>query len=174
VGLPGRHAIELFATADDLRLLVQEVEAARAIHFGRSGLLDVEAVPLRQTLVSSDAPLEGEMYLVQDRESPFTSSAVPQRGGGMKYSVSQLENPRSVSIRCGRRIGEEYLSPGHIGTISSDPASLDLFDLFRRAAAKHFTRVNSYWLGPDAERMLDAGAKLAVSPKTPAEYDLRR
>ena len=157
-----------------MRQLLADVEAAAEVHFGVAGLLDIDVVPVLPSLGRPEVSLEGGTFLCQARAHSFASTAVPQRSGGVKYSVSQRENPHSVSIHCGTRVGCEFLSPGQIGTITGGAESLELFALVRKFVRKRFTRVQAYWVGPEAERMLDAGASLAISRKTPRGYHLRR
>jgi hypothetical protein len=63
---------------------------------------------------------------------------------------------------------------GSLGTVSDDSRSLELYRILAARIRRKFKKVGSYYLGPRAEEMWHAGARLTYSLKAPKEYDLQR
>jgi hypothetical protein len=51
---------------------------------------------------------------------------------------------------------------------------MELLNLFAREMRRQFKRIKSFFVGPEAEQLFDAGYRLAHSAKSPAECDLSR
>lgn len=115
-----------------------------------------------------------QSYLVSSRELPTEVRAVQQRGGGIKYVIDQLVNPKTIVFRPGGLGGDRCLISGQLGTVSSDPISVRIFQLFTREVKKKFAKIKSFYVGKEAERLLNSGWRLTTSPKAPRMYDLQR
>lgn len=117
----------------------------------------------------------GDSYLVMREGVRLSVRKIPQRKGGVMYSVDQDTNPKSVVFWPGGLYKNEALVCGHIGTISESSESVDLYDAFCAALLKGFTKIKSYHVGPEALRLLETGWRLVtISVRSPREYDLRR
>jgi hypothetical protein len=91
------------------------------------------------------------------------------------FTVDQDMNPTSIVFWPGGLYQDHALICGHIGTISDNAESIDLYESFRTTVLKGFTKIKSYYVGPEALRRLDSGWRLVtISVRSPAEYDLRR
>jgi hypothetical protein len=97
---------------------------------------------------------------------------VPQRRGGIKYAIDQLENPGSVVIRPGGILGESALIAGMVGTVHHDKKAESLFRAFSDTLKQDFIKVKSYFVGPEAKKLHDRGKRLTKSLNAPKERDL--
>ena len=108
-----------------------------------------------------------------DLGRPVVTEDVPQRRGGIRYSVYQPLNPKSIVIKVGGEYKDEALIAGQIGTISKDADSLSLMKAFGKEIRKAFKKAGPYWIGPGAERALHSGLRLTASLQSPKETDLQ-
>lgn len=171
----------MFATGDDIRRLLAEVERTRDLHYVRAGLSpspvlrpvhshrDIEGLGIAEY---GDQSLEAR-YLVAERSRGFSAKEVRQQRGGTLYAVDQLLNPFSVVIRGGGQYDAHHMISGQLGTASEDPASLDLYDVIRAIVRRHFSKVKSYYVGQHAYELLKSGVRLTTSVRAPSVYDLR-
>ena len=166
-----RNQIPLFATLDDLAMVINEVSRQRPIKSARMGLFDQ---PLVATLVDEAVLEPFKAYLFSDADTNLLTRRVSQRDGEDLFSVDQLENPNSVVISCGGYLSPQSLVAGQIGTAAANEKSKQLFSVFSKVIRQKFEKIKSYYAGPEAVRLLDDGARLMPSLKSPPEYDLSR
>lgn len=85
----------------------------------------------------------------------------------------QLKNEESVVVKFGGIFEkEQILIAGQIGTISTNENSLTLFNKIKKEVLNKFTKIKSYNVGPEAEKLLSNNWRLTSSSKSPREYDL--
>lgn len=174
-----RNQLELFCSRKDLALVLSEVEEHTRLLFAPAGLSsspEITAFTGCHDVLQyvSSSPTKALAFLVVPTGRALAVRDVPQKDGGTRYSIDQLANPTSIVLRPGHVWDERTLVAGQIGTASSDANSLRLLATFKDAVRKHFTRVKSYWVGPEAGTILDSGGRLLPTEKSPPEYDLRR
>ena len=176
------RSIEIYATRNDLLGLLPDVEAACPIHYAQAGMFE------HSNLVEYGAAAEieglgelsvpeaglGPIFLIADRDTPFTMAPVPQRRGGTRYAVGQKLNPDSVALIPGGQYDEQTVLAGQIGTCTESQKSVRLLRAIFSIIRKKWTPIRSYAVGPEAARVLDSGGRLAAGLKFPREYDLRR
>jgi hypothetical protein len=165
-----RH-IPFFATQGDLAPIAQEIGSKRPIDFVLAGLFTEPSLTVFQDF-GSLRPLEN--YVIIDRGARVEIRAVPQRAGGVRYAVDQLANSTTLGLQLGGLINEQHLLASQIGTVSEHQVSIELFMLFAKAIRKNFEKIQSYYVGPQAVLMLDRGARLSSTTKSPPPYDLAR
>jgi hypothetical protein len=112
--------------------------------------------------------------LVVDRGTAIVIRDVPQHAGGIKYAIDQLNNPDSTVLWPGGMHGSDVLISGRIATTGLTSAAKELQREMIRAVTKDFRRIGTFWLGPDALRLFEAGARLTMATQMPSSYDLRR
>ena len=177
-----RNQRSFFATKADLKFLLQEVESERQLQFVETGLFDspsiepilsLHGVPNLGNLSVGDHN-QGPCYLVAGQDISIVVRPVPQRRGDTKYAVDQQENPSTIAFRPSGAFGDNCLIDGQIGTISDDPSSLELFQLFRKEMRRQFAKVNEFYVGREAGELLDKGWRLTANVKSPVIYDLKR
>jgi len=177
-----RNQINFFATRKDLEAVFGEVESLRQLQLVLAGLFDSPDIVSYECLIDLPClntvldgfPLLEHNFLIADNLSIINVREVPQRKGGIKYAIDQLLNPHTVTLRTGGIHASNFVSPGMVGTISRESTSLQIFKLLKKEILRQFVRIHSYYVGPEAEALLDAGWRLTRSLKTPTDYDLRR
>jgi hypothetical protein len=170
-----------FATASDLLPGLARFEQLHPVQYVESGLFDIRtprvwssgsAIPNLGRAPSGQAITE-PAFLVMFRQSPVVVRDVPQRAGGVKYAVDQLENPDSTVIWTGGLFSPAVLVSGSVATIGATDTARTLQKDMARTVTRGFRRIGVYWLGPDAVKLFEAGARLTWSVQSPPEYDLR-
>jgi hypothetical protein len=168
-----RPQISFFATGADLRALLASVELARPVEYVQAGLFESPA-PHRMSSLLGDPRLglsasgdhnHNPSFLVVDRGERVVVRPVPQRRGGVKYAIDQQVNPKSVRIRPSGVFQPNCIIAGDVGTLSEDPKSLGLFELFQKQIRSMFTAVRDNFLGEEALVLLDRGWRLTGNAK---------
>jgi hypothetical protein len=175
-----RYQVNIFATKADLESLLRIIEAKQELQFVRTGLFDVvqnrEVTLFGSNLgiaVSGDNNQEAT-YLVANRSECIQCRTVPQRSGDIKYAIDQQTNSRTIVFRPSGVFGEGCLIAGYIGTISTDPVAIALFQSFSREIKHQFKKIKSFYVGKEAEALLAKGWRLTSNIKSPLSYDLTR
>lgn len=160
-----------FATHGDLVAIALEVMAFRKLDFVLGGVF-----PEPTLTVLKDVHDLGvcEIYLVVEHGSSVGLRSVPQRTGGQKYAVDQIENPHAIALHTGGPYTDRHLIAGQVGIVGKNRQSDDLYALFRMVIQKRFEKIKSFYVGPEAIAMLEKGARLSATPKAPQLYDLIR
>ena len=114
------------------------------------------------------------IFLIVEPEYELTLEKITLRRGGVRYSLTQCENSRSVSFRPGGIFDENCIIRGEIATISANRLSLDFMKLFRKGFKKKFEYVSPCYIGSNAAKILNEGGRLTDSVKSPKEFDLKR
>lgn len=172
---------QIFATREDLLTLLNSAEASRPIQYVRAGLFDSSTPVVTYTACDiedlgiashGDQNLE-PTFLVLDLGTPINVRPVPQRRGGTKYAIDQLENPQSIAIAAGGEYGDKALISGQIGTTSRDKKSLSLMRLFGKLVLREMKNIKNYYLGKEAAHALASGVRLTASINSPKKLDLQ-
>jgi hypothetical protein len=78
-----------------------------------------------------------------------------------------------VMFTAGGRWSEDVLLNGVV--MSSDHSeSKTVMKPFVAYVRKSFHKIRTFWVGPHAEALLDAGKRLTISEQSPREFDLTR
>lgn len=163
-----------FASDVDLLPVLEKVERKHSIKYFAAGLF-ASSTPAQVELgavLTAGAHHKDVGYLVTPATFEVQARSVPQRKGGTLYAIDAVENPSSITLRPGGMVGKTVLLPGVVCTVSQEEVSVVLYRAFVSAIGKHFQRVQSYWVGPAALKLLGQGVRLTVSAKAPREYDL--
>jgi hypothetical protein len=175
-------SIRFFATKRDLEELIAAAESRRPVKFVRSGVFDSSdlvtltsgsQIPQLGYAPSGDHNHE-PIWLVVNREEEIKIRPVEQRRGGVRYAVDQRDNPRSVTFSAGGVFEGSSVIDGSVSTCTDDSTSRELLNQFAREVRRRFKRIKSFFVGPEAEQLLDAGYRLTSNVKAPKEYDLSR
>jgi hypothetical protein len=94
--------------------------------------------------------------------------------GRARWSIDQLANPDSTMLWHGGMYGESVLLYGRVATTSKTRVALSLQRAFESAIKKQFVRVKAFYVGAQAEELLDIGFRLTISAESPNDYDLKR
>ncbi len=163
-----------FASDADLLPVIEQVERRHPIRYVVAGLF-ASSTPERVELgaVLTEGKYHNEVgYLVTPAPFEVQVRPVPQCRGGVLYAIDELDNPSCITLRPGGMAGATVLLPGVVGTVSKGGPVVSLHRAFVSAIGKHFKRVQSYWVGPAASKLLGQGVRLTISATAPREYDL--
>ena len=164
-----KNLTPFFATETDLTAVLDAVGSIRPLQFICVGLSDSESVQSHVRLPKTD-PVTN--YLIADRALAIQVRDVPQRDGGHKFAIDQVNNPRTIALRPGGMIEAGYLIAGQVGTVSEDRMSVDLYKAVVSEMRSRFITVKSYLVGKEALDLLQSGVRLAATPKSSPTYDL--
>jgi hypothetical protein len=174
--------IGIFATRNDLLDLLADVESARSVQYAEAGMFDKPApatfgssseIPGLGTTHATSTNL-APRFLLADAGVPFSVRPVLQRKGGTRYAVDQQKNPDSVALIPGGQFDGQTLLAGSIGTCTNSAVSAALLGAIASVIRRKWVKIQSYAVGPEAARVLDAGGRLTADIWSPREYDLQR
>ena len=172
-----------FATSEDLLPVFASVEAKLEVRYtrmGRHSLVDVEwwqhghELPTLGQSSPAESALAGPAYLVTLCGTPAKPRELSPFGGQNWWAIDQLENPDSTVLWHGGRFSESVLLYGRVATVSRSPVALKLQRAYESAIRKHFARIKEFYVGKDAEALLDSGVRLTIGAHSPPQYDLSR
>lgn len=123
-------------------------------------------------LSRSALPLDKTLTLLEHT----TTLKTPPQQLGTAYFLSQKLNPDSIVFSPGGVYKDQpAMIAGHIGTISQSSNALTLYKGFVRAITKGFEKIGSYYVGPEAVRLMQQGYRMVtISIGSPVLYDLKR
>ena len=180
--MPKSKSIHFFATERDLKAVLAAVESQRRIKYTEAGMFDTAEtttfasglqIPNLGLAPSGDHNLE-PFWLITDGGANVEVKGVPQRRGGIRYGIDPGLNPESVVIWPGGVFKDSCVIAGQIGTAMMNPTSMELLNLFKREIRRQFKRIKSFFVGPEAEQLLDSGYRLTHGVRTAKECDLSR
>lgn len=170
-----------YATRNDLVNWLRAVSSRRELAVTEFGTFEeptVRSLPLEQAqqlgVSESGNHLTDRTYLIHGVSEPINVREVPQRRGGLRYSVDQQVNPHTVGLKAGGTYRENVVISGQLGLGTGDPRSDELAAILLREMKKRFTKIKSYYVGAEAESLLDAGVRLTINEAAPKQYDLAR
>lgn len=172
-----------FATTEDLLPVLLEVEKKHRIKYARFGHHDsayvechasASALPTLFLPAPHESALACSAYLVTWLDAPVRPRRISRNDGTTVWSVDQLENEASTVLRHGGRLDADVLLSGEVRTVHKDPAAQKLQRAFDTAIRKHFTKIQAFRVGKQAESLLDAGIRLTDAKQSPRRYDLAR
>jgi hypothetical protein len=173
--------VPFFAADGDLKEVAAAIEARQRLQYVVAGLFDTPELSIAGSVKAIESfgiaqtgdQAQERSYLVVPANRQINVREVPQRRGGVKYAIDQVQNPATVVMRPGGRFGDVAVIAGQIGTAADDVSALELFKLFEREIKRRFSRVKSHYVGPSAKALMESGARLTMSVRSPAEYDLK-
>lgn len=173
--------IFIFSESEDIEPIIKEIESSYPIHYFLAGLFDSDQ-PVHYSSILQSPNLgyvsngdwnHNASYLVVPKDKYIKVRSVPQRKGGVKFAIDQMENPESCVLKLSGIYSGEILVGGSLGTISSSDFSIDFMNAFRRLLKKHFDKLGEFYVGKAARQKLDTGWRLVTNDKSPVEYDLK-
>jgi hypothetical protein len=168
-----------FATASDLL----SVEARHVVvytpfnHLNESKATHFRTAQNLPTLFQpqpSESSVNGPAYLVTEASAEVALRQLPRYDGHDRWSVDQLANPDSTVLRHGGMYGTKVLLQGDVRTAHRTSVAMRLQRAFDAAIRKHFVKIRAFYVGPEAEALLDSGCRLTAAEQSPPEFDLRR
>jgi hypothetical protein len=168
------NSLEFFCTADDIRTCLKAAEATQALRYYRVDA-PVPDVPPEESVDACSEEIDGhaEMQLLMAREGVHVRARkVQPSGSDAGYAFDQLENPDTVMMHFGlRKAG--LLTRGTVSTLGKTAESRALFLHFAKHFKKSCTKVQAYWVGPEALSLLRSGYRFTTNETASRAYDLR-
>ena len=164
-----------YASANDLIAVVEAAQAKLSMQYTPMGLFESPPsnVAALATRLAEELSEPNNSYLVTTTDTHIRVRAVPQVGSGTLYAVDQLENQDSITLTTSAWYSPTLAVRGCVATASTTAVAKRIYDAFSRAIERSFRRINSAWVGPEAEAAWRDGARLAIGPDSPREYDLQ-
>lgn len=161
-------------------LVLDAVEQRDPVNYVRAGLQSepapsvyssVRQIPDFAIAATGDAMKEPRFLILRD-PSALVVQPVPQRAGGTRFAIDQSTSPQSILLAPG---GSHHgaIIAGQLSTISEDPESMSLYRAVSGEVRKRFRKIRSYYVGPDAETRLRAGARLTIAVDASPKLDLQ-
>lgn len=172
--------ILFFATKNDLIPAIEAVEAASQLKYVRSGNSfspNPNVIPSGieiSNIGQADAGTASgcASYLVFKRDASINVRRIISGGRVARFALDQLLNPDSVVFTPAGVWNNDVLLHGRVATMSGTPPAQELMRLFYKVLRKQFTKVQAFYVGPEALTWLQAGRRLTISDQSPREFDL--
>jgi len=173
--------IYFFATAADIHPVLKHLEDTLEIKYVDEGLLkgttpSVWRYATEIHLVgfaTADQEIGCEPFLIVRRDAEVMITPFRMMDGEIRLDVFPNGNPNSVLLRLGGFWKDGSLISGHFVASSDQEFSRMVMNSVRRLFKKHFTKVQAFWVGPEALSRLRSGKRLCMAIQSPSEYDLR-
>jgi len=164
-----------------LKPILTPIESIENIKYYEAGVFDFPDVPCYSTYslipnlgqVNSGDWNHCKFYAICPKSNPINKRLIPLKKGGVRYAIYQDNNPRSVILKAGGVFRDGILVAGSIGTISQDAFSMALFNSYAKLIKKNFSKIGTFYVGPNAKLKLQSGWRLVTNEKSPKEYDLK-
>jgi hypothetical protein len=170
--------IQFFATKDDLLPLLEGVEKEAEINYVQAGWSDTAAANCYSTgavlpnlgTASAESAVNCTTYLICPQGELIRARPI----SGQSYAFDQLLNPNTVAFTPGGLWDRDILLYGRFSSVSDGAFSSELLKLLGSLVRKRFKKIKAFFVGNEAERMLDAGKRLAIAVQSPKTLDLSR
>jgi hypothetical protein len=172
-----------FATADDLLLIFSKVEARRNVLYTPTGHIDKAEVasyrhgselPTLREPAASESAVNCPSYLITKAEQPIVLRELTPFGGGSCWAVDQLLNLDSAVLSHGGMFEGKLLLHGRVATAAKSSVAKSLQRSFESQIRSNFSKIKAFYVGRQAEELLDSGFRLTSAAQSPPEYDLCR
>ena len=112
-----------------------------------------------------------DSFLVCDRTSPMVLRTIHGNGDNW-FSVDQLLNPDTIEFTPAGIWNDKIVISGRVATVSETTSAQALMRLFSKTIKHQFTRVKSYYVGPEALSLLKSGHRLTPAANAAPMIDL--
>lgn len=172
-----------FATPEDLLPVLLSVEVRHRLSYTRTGHVDKPSVESFQTAkdlptLFQPAPFESAIvnpaYLVTESATDVVLRQLSPYEGRERWAVDQLSNHDSIVLRHGGFYGDRLLLNGEVRSAYKTSVAIRLQRAFDAAIRKHFVKIKAFYVGKQAEALLDSGYRLTAAQQSPPEFDLCR
>jgi hypothetical protein len=173
--------INFFATKTDLLLIFDKLQGKRKLKYVRAGKTYSSEPAVWENgmeipslgIATADQSVACDCFLIQEKDVPVHVASMRQRDRIQRFDVEQDANPDSILFNPGGEWTDGALIAGSITTNSKSPISQALMRSAHSAIRSCFTRVNAFWVGPEALVAFRNGKRLCYAVQSPSELDLR-
>jgi hypothetical protein len=177
--------IFFFATPGDILPVLKRFETNAPMEYINDGndptpdrryYLSGDTIPNAGISAHGTGGASGDTYLVTLREDSkdIYVQADAWDSGEKFWTLNNGDNENTVRLGLAG-LWKDMLLPGIMDTMHDTPKAQQLMKWFNAALKKEgFTKVDLYWLGPEAFAMLKAGKRLSkTAEQSPPAYDLK-
>ena len=112
------------------------------------------------------------VLLIAESQDDFVIRRVPQEDGTIRFFLDQLDNQDTISLDSGGAYDEQTIVCGSVDSCSDSPKSAELMKIIRSIIRKSWVSIQSAYVSPRAEAVLDSGGRLTWGLRP--DYDLKR
>jgi hypothetical protein len=179
----GKLQTFFFAELEDIAPIIRDLEQEFDIKYALGGYNDEPGVKYYKSLldvaglgfVTRSSWMDTEYYLIIPDKSIIKVREISLYAGGYNYAIDQEENPVSAAVNVGGIYKEGVIVASKLGTSSTRPFSLEVFNFLSKKIKKKFRRIEEFYVGKKAEEKLDAGWRLVANyDEESTVYDLRK
>lgn len=170
-----------FATKKDLLQNLVEFEKYFPVKYYRNGLFSCKDSIIEYPTITDIDNIgfnisgnhQSESYLIINRHDTINVREVQLERGGIKYSVSQINNDNSIVLWPGGLFKEKYIICGHINTTKLSSIAIELLNNYIKYLKKGYKKVKSFYVGPEAMTLKDTHRFITMGYDQPEEFDLK-
>lgn len=176
-------SLYFFATKSDLSSGLQKIENNLTLKYVQFGLFDspnpmiynsaFEICTLGYSITGDT--VQDERYLVFNQASSIDIKQIQQRRGGVKYEISQDNNPNSLVFSPGGLYDNDFIVAGSVSTNSNESETLEVYKKFTSLLTKGFKKVSGsrYYVGPEAIGLSNVRRLVTIKTRQSQEFDLK-
>lgn len=175
-------SLYFFATKTDLALGLEIIEKNFSLRYVRFGLFDSPDAEIYNSAFdisnlgysSKGDTVQDDRFLVVNQSTTLDIKEVPQRRGGVKYEISQYNNPNSIVFCPGGLYQSDFVVAGSLTTISTDSSILGLYKSFSSKLINGFKKVKGtrYYVSPEVLELYKTRRLITINVRQSPEYDL--
>ena len=172
--------IFFFAAPADIHPIIELFEKGEFVDYFQTGMFDCMPTPKLNSIleyenlghVSNGDWNQNESFLILEKEKRMCVREIPQKAGGFKFAVDQLQNSESVVLKPGGIFKPGVLVAGSLGTVHINTFSTRVFSHLQSLIKSEFVKVGTFYVGKNAKERLESKWRLVTNEKSPKEYDL--
>jgi len=175
--------ILFFATPADIVPVLRQLESKAPLKFVEIGTLSTpnRAIYLDSSqipdpgIATHETGSQSRAYMVSNRNTKNRIRSSTTNEGETRWNLFGVDNEDSVSLNMAGVWKTGTLLPGNVSTLHETPEAQQLMRWFRSALKQEgFTKVERWWLGKEALKMLRGGRRLTTTAEqSPPQFDLR-
>jgi hypothetical protein len=112
-------------------------------------------------------------YLVAEAGAEILVEEVPQRNGGILYEIGLPRNPSAFVFQPAGLLRTDTVILGSVESAIDNLTSRTACAHFWRELSRGFVKIQDYYVGPGAYKLLEQGGRLTLAVQCPLNEDLR-
>jgi hypothetical protein len=180
--LPAKQAL-FYSSKDDLHNGLKRLEEHCEVSYIRTGLFDAPQLEryssykeIENIGISLDGRIESlPTYLIVESDEVVVPKEIPQRRGGVRYSLNSRVFPSSVTFTPSGSFEEKCIIYGTLsGLEATNAKSIMLYKAFEKHVLKGFKKIKSFKVSPQALVGMDSGIRMTCNINAHQSMDLAK
>lgn len=175
--------LTFYATNNDILKVMTVIEFIYEIEYIRMGMFDsgniIRFKSIREITdvgytsfgnwISAD-----NRFMIIGKNEEVNIRKVLQRNGQTKFIIDPMKNPISIELSTGGIYTKKdgVLIAGRLAYVGDSDFQKNLFKFISKEIRKQFRKVDTEFVGNEAEEKLISGWRLVTAEKSPKKYDL--